>query len=116
MQCNPPIGQAPDIGDVDGEAAAELAAAGWGGERGEGVVGRAGVGDGSLIDSRPERSFNTVRFLEDWSIAYDPPDQQAFGGQALIEALAAAILEEQILAAVGFDQHLDTILGRLFDR
>ena len=110
------VGQPPDVRDVHGRTAAQLRSARRRRERRERAVRLARERDRIQEHARAERAFDAVRFLQDRPIGDDAPDQQSLRRQAGVEALLLAILQQEILAAVGADQHLEAFLRGILDR
>src|SRR5262249_59898401 len=60
----------------------------------------------------PGGAGNAMRFFEQRPAARHPPDEQSVGRQTGVEALGVAVFEQEVLAAVGTDEHLEALLRR----
>src|SRR5262245_31191044 len=109
MKGDSPIGELADVRDIHRQPAAELSAAGWRRVRGEGIVRPTGVRYRVLKHTRAGGAFDAVGFFQDRPVANHAPNQQPFRWQALIEAFLAAVLQEEILAAITAKQDLETL-------
>jgi hypothetical protein len=67
-------------------------------------------------DARAGWTFHAVGFFQHGLAVHHAPNQEPLGRQFVIEALLAAILKEEILAAVELDEDFETFLRRIRDR
>src|SRR5207253_7739035 len=108
LENHAPIRESANVRDVHRESISQLRSARGCRVRGVGVVRGAGIRHLVQEVAWPRRSLDPMRSLQEGPIADDVPDEQTLGRQAVVEALLTAVLEKQVLGAIGAKKHLET--------